>query len=193
MKTRLYQSRLKQLLRQRFNTVALIIALFVLNLAQAMSLFPLLDHQRTILLPPNLHQKAWVSGHDVSPSYVISMTRLLCDLRFNLTTSNAKSQMSALLEHVHPVFYGSLKHQLNNEEKTLKKEHFSSVFYPGDMYLTSNGHRKVVLVSGDLHVWLDQHAIMTSRKHYQFEWIYRNGQLQLIGLNEMKQKGGNTS
>ena len=186
MKTQLYQSRLKRLLRQRLNAVVLIIALFMLNVMQAMALFPLLDHQKVILVPANLQHKAWVSDEDVSPSYVISMTRLLCDLRFNLTLSTIKQQADALLQYVHPTYYGTLKHQLADEAAKLKKEHFSSVFYPVDMQLQSNGRTKRVRVTGDLSVWLDQHAIMTSRKHYQFEYLYRNGQLQLIGLHEIK-------
>lgn len=173
MNIKILNNRLGNLARQNNLMLVLVFSLLGLNFLQAF--VTLFKDEKTIIIPPNLHQEAWIEGDRVSASYLEEMAVFFADLILENTPNGAAYRRNIVLRHASSKGFGALKTQLLEDEKRLKKEHLSTSFQANTVKVDSQN--MAVEIGGDLMRYVGKKLISQSRDVYRFEFEYRHARL----------------
>jgi conjugal transfer pilus assembly protein TraE len=94
-----------EILFMRIAVGGLVLAL----LANAGASLTVAGSERTILVPPEIHQSFWVSGQKVSGEYLQEMAYWYAGLALNITPHVADYQKNQFLKYAAPSDYGRLQ------------------------------------------------------------------------------------
>jgi len=177
-------TRIKQLKRRTF---VLAILSLLLNLCLVWCLMWIItsnaNNQRTVLVPPVIEERFWVSQQQYSNSYLAQMSVFFAQLRFNATAHSGQVQHDLLLSYVHPKAYDTLKQQLNREQEARSLAQLNSMFYP--ISIDIDTQQQSATLSGDLWQMVDGQALPVMRKHYQINTSYQQGRLFITAFREL--------
>jgi conjugal transfer pilus assembly protein TraE len=185
MKYSIQKSSILKLIEHRNGYLILASGLLLLCFLLVCVIGILIGHERTIIVPPTVHQSFWVNNSHVSAEYLSEMSLFFCALRFNITPSNITFQHETLLRYIDPRYYSTLKAVFLTEADHVQKQHINTVFYPVDIKLDTKNLQ--TLVTGDLWSAVGNANLPMQRLTYQISYSYQQGQLRIIGFEEKKE------
>lgn len=189
MKTLLWQSRLEYLARRRNGYLVLACGSILLNFVLAGVIAFTANHERIILVPPEIERPLSVTSVRVSPEYLSTMSLFLSDLLLNITPDNAAAQHKLFLDYVDSRFYGGMKSELATEEERLRKEHLTVSFSRSDVQVDTK--HLAARISGTVEYRANTTLLSSTRLTYQMTFRWHLGQLRVKSFEEVRK--GNTS
>lgn len=184
MKAFVLNVRLAHLLKQRNIFVAISFLLLCTNLLQVFLL--LCKDERLIVVPPDIRQEFWIQKNKVSASYLEEMAVFYADLILENTPNGAAFRRDIVLRHAASSSFGTLKTQLLEDEKRLKKEHLSTSFQPNTIKVTPQ--KLTVHITGDLICYVGKKRISQSKDTYKMTFTYSRGCLRIETFTLLESK-----
>jgi conjugal transfer pilus assembly protein TraE len=137
-----------------------------------------MDNQKVVFMPPKvINQEFWVTGNEVSKSYLNEMALFTVFNLMNVTKETAKNNIDNLLVLVSPDFYYEVKSNLMDQMNYITDNAISRVFFPSVVNVDQKGLIKVTGVMKDIisdKIMRSEQAVV--RIEYQIKqgrfWIY---------------------
>ncbi len=108
------------------------------------------NNQKVVVLPPKVTKSFWVSGNQVSKSYLEQMAQMIAFYLFNISPNTAKLSVDNILLYVEPQFYSKVKTLLYKQVKYIQENDISRVFYPSIIKVDKPGLIQVIGVKRDI-------------------------------------------
>ncbi|MFB5616680.1 MAG: TraE/TraK family type IV conjugative transfer system protein [Nitrosopumilus sp.] len=181
MKAENFRNNIQYLKFQRnvFSSLAFLMAIAL----SVISCFLFLREEKVIIIPHNLEKSVWVKGQTVSPSYLEQQALFLSQLLLSKTPSSTRDQNGELLRHTSPNFFGTLQEKLQIEEKMIREQGSSFVFFLKTSEVFPD--KMQVKLSGDRHVYLGGKVISCSKEECILSFKM-TGQIPLLDGVEIK-------
>lgn len=167
-----------EILFMRIAVAGLVLAL----LANAAASFIVAGSERTILVPPEIHQSFWVSGHKVSAEYLQEMAYWYAGLALNVTPSVADYQKNIFLKYAAPSEFGRLQAEFGARTEFMRKNNASTQFSTQSVMLDEAAMK--VALSGVLLTWVGDKKASEKQTTYVVGFRYLNGRLHVSELKE---------
>jgi len=137
-----------------------------------------MDNQKVVFMPPKIiNQEFWVTGNQVSKSYLNEMAQFIIFNLMNITKETAKNNIDNLLILVSPDYYYEVKSKLIEQMNYITDNAISRVFFPSTVNADHKGIIKVTGVMKDIisdKIMKSEQVIV--RIDYQIKqgrfWIY---------------------
>lgn len=182
MKLTLYKSRIQYLIARRNGYLMLALSSMLINLVLITSLVFMFRAERVILVPPEIERPMWITGHNVSPAYLDSMSLYLTTLLLNVTPSNASLQHERFLKWVDGRVYSPIKTKLAIEAERLTHDHMTIHFDLSSV--KSDAEHLVSRIEGDLEYKIGLEALPLKHVIYELTFSYQSGLLKLLSFEE---------
>jgi conjugal transfer pilus assembly protein TraE len=158
----------------------LAIALLLCMSVIVLSICVLKKSERIIITPPVLEKEFWVDAHRVSPSYMEQFSIYLASIMLTKSEHSAEAQRKAVMRHVAVDVAEKINSRLLLEEKKLKDEKASFVFFPVDVQVDVNTLKAVL--TGDRTTYLSGQAVSTKRETYELAFSCKGARLLLTAM-----------
>ena len=172
-------------LRVQRNLLGTVCLLLAFSLA-AGSCFLFLKQERTIVVPATVEKSFWVESNAVSATYVEQFGVFLGQLLLNKSHQSSGKQREILLRHSTPSFRSALNMKLIEEEKRLKKQTASYVFYPTEVEVGRSGYSARLI--GDRAFYVGGKRVSSKREAYVLTFAWTGGRLLLEGVESVDEK-----
>ena len=169
-----------EILFMRIAVGGLVLAL----LANAGASLSVAGSERTILVPPEVHQTFWVSGQKVSTEYLQEMAYWYSGLALNVTPHVADYQKNLFLKYAAPSEYGRLQAEFGARTEFIRKNNASTQFSPQSV-MPDEAAMKVAL-TGVLLTWVGDKKASEKQTTFVVGFRYLNGRLH---VSEFKETG----
>ena len=167
-----------EILFMRIAVGGLVLAL----LANAGASLSVAGSERTILVPPEVHQTFWVSGQKVSTEYLQEMAYWYSGLALNVTPHVADYQKNLFLKYAAPSEYGRLQAEFGARTEFIRKNNASTQFSPQSV-MPDEAAMKVAL-TGVLLTWVGDKKASEKQTTYVVGFRYLNGRLHVSEFKE---------
>ena len=167
-----------EILFMRIAVGGLVLAL----LANAGESLSVAGSERTILVPPEVHQTFWVSGQKVSTEYLQEMAYWYSGLALNVTPHVADYQKNLFLKYAAPSEYGRLQAEFGARTEFIRKNNASTQFSPQSV-MPDEAAMKVAL-TGVLLTWVGDKKASEKQTTYVVGFRYLNGRLHVSEFKE---------
>ena len=167
-----------EILFMRIAVAGLVLAL----LANAGASLSVAGSERTILVPPEVHQTFWVSGQKVSTEYLQEMAYWYAGLALNVTPHVADYQKNLFLKYAAPSEYGRLQAEFGARTEFIRKNNASTQFSPQSV-MPDEAAMKVAL-TGVLLTWVGDKKASEKQTTYVVGFRYLNGRLHVSEFKE---------
>ena len=147
-----------------------------------MSCFLFSKSERIIVVPPTVEQSFWIKGNNVSPEYLEQMGVFLGQLLLTKSTSSVPVQRSTLLRHSSPSFAQLLGQRLFEEEKTLKKQGGSYMFFLSQVDVSVDDLE--VHLQGERRYYSRDKMVSSQQEKYILRFESKSGQIKLAGVEQ---------
>lgn len=168
--------------RNVFSALSILLAITLVLL----SAFLFLKRERIIITPPVVEKEFWVDSKTISPTYLEQFGYFLSQLLLGKSSYSAPSQRNLLLRHTDPVFVGTLKQKLIEEEEMLQKQNVSYTFFP--VSIRVNQEKKEVLIEGDRVCFVNGKQISSDREGYVLSFNFSGSRLLLSGITSSENR-----
>lgn len=169
-----------QFIRYQRDALLALVALLSVSVI-LLSICVLKKNERIIITPPVLEKEFWVDSYRVSPSYMEQFSVYLAQLMLTKSEHSAEAQRKAIMRHVDVEVADKINTKLLSEEKMLKDEHASFVFFPVDVRVDLTTLTAVLI--GDRTTYLSGNAVTTKRETYELTFSCKGARLLLNGLS----------
>lgn len=143
--------------------------------------------QKVIFMPPVVASKEfWVTGNQVSTSYLEMMAQFIMYNAFNVTPANAKENARNLLALVDPDFYGEVEQKIDRQIGYLADNQISRTFYFGETNANVPGK---IIVKGLLKEYVSNKLVGASDLTAQISYQIKQGRFFIVGF-EVKEGQG---
>lgn len=137
-----------------------------------------MDNQKVVFMPPKIiNQEFWVTGNEVSKSYLNEMAQFTVFNLMNVTKETAKNNIDNLLILVSPDYYYEVKSNLIEQMNYITDNAISRVFFPSVVNVDQKGLIKVTGIMKDIisdKIMKSEQVVV--RIEYQIKqgrfWIY---------------------
>ena len=146
--------------------------------------FRALRYQRTILLPPALHQRAEIRGDQASEEYVRAFARYVMGLLASFTPATARSQFDELLTLYAPEAAPTAKKALYELADTIESTHITHAFYIQQMRVDSTQ----IEVRGARKQFMETTPVEEAQKTYLIDYRISDGRFALLRIFEKEGK-----
>ena len=167
-----------EILFMRIAVAGLVLAL----LANAAASFIVAGSERTILVPPEIHQSFWVSGHQVSSEYLQEMAYWYAGLALNVTPNVADYQKNLFLKYAAPSEFGRLQAEFGARTEFMRKNNASTQFSTQSVMLDETAMK--VALNGVLLTWVGDKKASEKQTTYVVGFRYLNGRLHVSEFKE---------
>ena len=167
-----------EILFMRIALAGLVLAL----LANAGASLTVAGSERTILVPPEIHQSFWVSGQKVSVEYLKEMAYWYAGLALNITPHVAEYQKDQFLKYTAPSDYGRLQAEFGARVEFIRKNNTSTQFSTQAMTVDESAMK--VALSGVLQTWVSDKKAAEKQTTYVVGFRYLNGRLHVSEFKE---------
>ncbi|AJP48000.1 hypothetical protein PG1C_05075 [Rugosibacter aromaticivorans] len=167
-----------EILFMRIAVGGLVLAL----LANAGASLSVAGSERTILVPPEVHQTFWVSGQKVSTEYLQEMAYWYSGLALNVTPHVADYQKNLFLKYAAPSEYGRLQAEFGARTEFIRKNNASTQFSPQSV--TPDEAAMKVALTGVLLTWVGDKKASEKQTTYVVGFRYLNGRLHVSEFKE---------
>lgn len=151
-------------------------------LANAGALLSIAGSERTVLIPPEVHQTFWVSGQKVSGDYLQEMAYWYAGLALNITPHVADYQKNLFLKYAAPGEYGRLQAEFGARSDFIRK-HNAATQFSAQAVLPHESAMKVAL-SGVLMTWVGDKKASEKQTTWLVGFRYLNGRLHVSEFRE---------
>ena len=167
-----------EILFMRIAVGGLVLAL----LANAGASLSVAGSERTILVPPEVHQTFWVSGQKVSTEYLQEMAYWYSGLALNVTPHEADYHKNLFLKYAAPSEYGRLQAEFGARTEFIRKNNASTQFSPQSV-MPDEAAMKVAL-TGVLLTWVGDKKASEKQTTFVVGFRYLNGRLHVSEFKE---------
>ena len=157
-----------------------VILMLCIQLVNAYMMKEALQNQRTILTPPQITQKMWISGNKASDEYLKEFGRFIASLAFNYTMGTARQQFSELMTMYRPAEYENAKKTFYDLADKIEESRATGVFYITKMY--NDPEKKWLELEGIKRTFVAEKQVEDSRKHYIIQYDIEGGKLVVIRI-----------
>lgn len=160
-----------------FVLIALVTIFNSMQIHRAMSM------QRTIILPPNVHEKLEFTGDSASASTLRPYAIYIASLAFNYTPANVRGQFDELLTMYSSGSYEEAKKMYYDlADKVEAAVKVSSVFYPLKIYMLEKNRK--IEITGIRRMFSDNYKTADEQKTYIIEYVIQDGRFEINKLYE---------
>lgn len=168
--------------RIRMNDLILLILTICLLLALTLAVKNM-GRERTILVPPVIHDRFWVDSNDADPKYLQEMATYFIFLANNINPDNIDYQNSLIINYVNPSQQSYLKTQLAQQASRIKRNQLTTMFSIVGFKVDSTAN--IVVVKGILKSIIGDKVVSTLEKSYRISFQIINGQLYINEFGEV--------
>lgn len=138
------------------------------------------DSQRTVFLPPqSTYKEFWISGDEVSKSYLETVGSFIAYNLLNVSKDNAKLLLSNILPLVDSNTYYEVKQELQKMHNYIVSNQMSRTFYLGEVEQTGNSQ---MIVSGTLRDSISTKIIKTEQVRLVIDYKIKFGLFHIVNL-----------
>lgn len=141
-------------------------------------------NERVVIIPPTLDQSLWVEGNRVSSAYLEKWGVFVGNLLLTRSSTSAASSRELLLRHSDGEYLPALRQKLLEEEKSLKKQNISYVFYVSQVKVNPEALR--VTLTGDRKTYVGDKKVSMNKESYQMQFVMTGGRMLLTGVKEVE-------
>ena len=140
--------------------------------------------EKTVFLPPQVtYKEFWVSGNQVSKSYLDNMGAFISYNLLNITEKNANKLVANIMPLVKSTTYNSVKKELKKMIKVLLENQITRVFYFFDTETkTTEDKRNLLIINGQLIDMVGDSAIKTRKASLVVEYEINFGRFEIVNL-----------
>lgn len=175
MKAEVYMENIRKLLAQRNTSLLFAVGLLISNLLLGTKL--LFHSEKVIVVPPEVRREFWIDGGIASSSYLEQMSLYFVKQMLDMTPESAGGARNILLRHVSPTYYSSLSKKLLEQEKYLKDNSITTIFFPKSV--KADAKNQVVEVIGQIKQMVGNDLVKEEQSTYRLKFEY-NGVRFLI-------------
>lgn len=149
-------------------------------------LYQAMHHKSMTMVPPEIKKPFTVSQAKPDETYLEHMGLFLLGLKYNLTPETVHTNHEMLLGYIHPAHYASLLGRFNQEEKAVREQKISSVFYPDAKTTAISLSSLQMKISGTLKKWVGSRALAPETVTLVLQFDYQQGWLTLKSIGTAK-------
>lgn len=149
-------------------------------------IFRTLGLEKTIITPPTIEKSFWVSGNDVSKSYLEQMAFWYAGLVLSATPATGEYQKEMFLKYAAPAQAGKLAAETEARLDFLKKNNASTMFTAQG--LNTDEKLKKVAIIGSLDTFVGDKRISTKQVIYVIGFSFINSRLYISEFKETNEK-----
>lgn len=164
----------------------LVAGMLLVIVLEGFVLLKTLGMEKTIVTPPTIEKSFWVSGTDVSKSYLEQMAYWYAGLTLNVTPTTGAYQREMFLKYAAPAQAGKLAAETEARLDFLKKNSASTMF--SAQTLNADERIKKVAIIGDLDTFVGDKKVNTKHTIYVIGFSYINGRLYVSEFKETNEK-----
>ena len=164
----------------------LVAGMLVVIAIEGLVLLKTLGMEKTVIVPPTIEKSFWVSGTNVSKSYLEQMAYWYAGLALNVTPTTGEYQKEMFLKYAAPAQVGKLAAETTARLEFLKKNSASTLFSAQSLN-ADEGLKKVAMV-GDLDTFVGDKKVSSKRTIYVVGFNYINGKLYVSEFKETNEK-----
>lgn len=175
MKKEFYGQFIEKTLYQKntYSLLCLILTMVILLL----SCFLFFKKERTVIIPAVVEKEFWVEEGKVSPTYLEQFSLFLGQQILGKNAQSAPIQRQIILRHVSFDSYNMFRQKLIEEEKNLKEQNISYVFFPLEVEVVPKKLKAVL--KGDTVTYVGPNRTTTKQDIFELNFTYQGGRLLL--------------
>lgn len=164
-------------------TVAFLLLIIML---EAGVLVKTLGMEKTVIVPPDIHRSFWVSGNEVSKSYLEQMAYWYAGLALNVTPAIGEYQKGLFLKYATPADAGRLESEMGARLAFLSRNSAATQFTAQSL----NGDEKAmkVAITGNLITYVGDKKAGEKHTVYLVGFRYLNGRLHVSEFRETSEQ-----
>lgn len=183
MEKTVYKNKLiKALRRVQVNDLILIILALCLLLTLTLAVKNM-GRERTIIVPPVVHDNFWVDSNNADPKYLQEMATYFIFLANNVSPENIEYQNSLIINYVNPSEQGILRTQLAQQASRVKRNQLTTMFSIIGFKVDAGAN--IVIINGVLKSIIGDKVVSTTEKSYRISFQIINGQLYINEFGEV--------
>ena len=160
--------------------------LLLIILVEGMVLQKTLGMEKTVIVPPQIEKSFWVSGTEVSKSYLEQMAYWYAGLALNVTPSTGEYQKQQFLHYATPADTGRLAAEMAVRLDFLNKNNTATLFTAQTLN-TDEKLMKVAIV-GQLDTFVGDKRASARRTAFVVGFKYLNGRLYVSEFKETNEQ-----
>lgn len=167
-----------------FRTISL--ALVVLLAFETWVIIRGVDSERVVFMPPKvITQEFWVSGNEVSRSYLDQMGQFISFNLFNIDKNNAANNIENILTLVEPNYYYDIKAALQKQVEYIIKNGISRTFFVSAVEVKEQGKLQIHGVIKDI---ISDKVIKSDQETLIVDYSIQQGRFWITDLNLKEKK-----
>ena len=145
-----------------------------------------MKYQKTIIIPAGYDRRVVISGDNVSEDYVRMFTRNICNLAFNYSYSQARTQFGELLSYYDAEAFPAAKEMFSGLATTIETTKTGSTFVIYEPKV--DAQKGIVSVKGVQKIYIDSAFVDTQQKTYLIAYKVVDGQFKVLSITDDKQQ-----
>lgn len=143
-----------------------------------------MNNQKVVFMPPKIiNQEFWVTGDQVSKSYLNEMSQFIVFNLMNVTKETAKNNIDNLLTLVSANYYYEVKSNLIEQMNYITDNAISRVFFPSTVNVDQKGLINVVGVMRDI---ISDKIIKSEQVVVRIEYQIKQGRFWIYDIKVTK-------
>jgi len=143
-----------------------------------------INNQRIVFMPPKVITKEfWITGNQVSKSYLEQMGLFIIYNLFNITKDSAKNNIANILSLVDPQAYYDVKAKLKEQVNYIVDNGISRIFYPSVVNVDKKG---VIKITGIVKDIISNKIVNDDQLNVKIYYKIKNGRFWLIDVKVKK-------
>ena len=139
------------------------------------------DSQKTVFMPPqSTYKEFWISGNQVSKSYLENIGSFIAYNLLNVTKGNANELLSNLLPLVQSSTYYDVKKELQQLQNYIVQNQISRSFYLGYIEQTKSNQ---IIVYGSISDAISSKIIRTKKIKLIIDYNIKFGRFYIVNLS----------
>lgn len=168
MKTDLYVANIGKLIKQRNTSLVFAGVVLITNVLLGVKL--LWHSDRIIVVPPEIRKEFWIEGSRASSTYLEQMSLYFTKQMLDMTPLSAGEISTTILRHVSSDYYSAFSQKLIEQEKYLKDNSITTIFFPKSVRVDEIN--KVVKVTGQIKQMVANTLVQEEEQTYMLGFKY---------------------
>jgi conjugal transfer pilus assembly protein TraE len=167
-------------------TIALV-AMIIVNLILGVYILTFATNSRTVFLPSfNATQEFWVSGREVSSTYLEQIGRYIADVLWNVHPDNIKNVKPAVLPLVPSDRRNEVERAITQQLSYISDNAIVRLFQP--VSIDYQSERNAIYVRGLLKEMTGDIVALNKTTTLRIQYKIENGRFWLLGIAEVERK-----
>ena len=168
MKTDLYVENIGKLIKQRNTSLVFAVVVLITNILLGIKI--LWHSDRIVVVPPEIRKEFWVEGNRASSTYLEQMSLYFTKQMLDMTPETAGEIRTTILRHVASGYYSAFSQNLIEQEKYLKDNSITTIFFPKSIRVDEKN--KAVKVTGQIKQMVANTLVTEEEQTYMLKYQY---------------------